>query len=419
MKDRDKPLWYLQSTKGETPPESAEEAEAAAAAEAEAEAAAAAEAGRADAASDSHDPVWKDASWRDATPTERAAGPRPPAPSEKRSEAPAPPDEPTETGETVAPGETAAPAEEKAAPAKAQLKADLAELLVAAEATETAAPAAKAAAPAAAPAVAPAAARAAAAKPAPAKGKPAAKAEQEGVAAPVAIPPPPLAVQATAPPKPRPAGVPAGLAIPAVGLSLGFGLVLLGAVLPMSQASGRQPLLAVESIATGTAPNTGYWFGLGAVIAGFVAQLIAWPVLGRHGRRGLWALLLIAIGVAQTAGFAVARRSGVATPDNSLIALPPLLGIAGGILTATAGLSLGFVGGARDGLKCRECGVSLVRDSGFCAECGARLKEAAPTRTAVARAWRSGLGRGLLGILAVAAAVAVGAVLVLQTAPQG
>lgn len=50
--------------------------------------------------------------------------------------------------------------------------------------------------------------------------------------------------------------------MPALGLSVGFGLVLLGALLPMAQSGGKQPLLAIESIANGMKPNAGYWFGL-------------------------------------------------------------------------------------------------------------------------------------------------------------
>lgn len=212
--------------------------------------------------------------------------------------------------------------------------------------------------------------------------------------------------------------LPAGLAVPAAAVSIGFGLVLLGALLPMSQTSGKQPLLAIESVAGGLVPAAGYWFGLGAVIAGFVGQLIAYPMLARRGRRFVWVLLLIAIGAAETTGFAIARRSGISISGETLIAIPPMLGVAGGVLTALAGLVLGFVGGARDGVKCRECRAVLARESGFCPDCGAWLTEVVPTRSRLASGWHSGLIRGALSALAVALAVAGVVLLVLATAPQ-
>ena len=105
------------------------------------------------------------------------------------------------------------------------------------------------------------------------------------------------------------------------------------------------------------------------MIAGFIGQLIAYPVLGRHGRRMLWALLAIAIGAGQAAGFAIVRHSGAASPDSNLVATAPILGIVGGMLTA------------------------------------------------LARAWGSGLVRTLLGIVVLALVVAGVILLVLKTAP--
>jgi hypothetical protein len=212
--------------------------------------------------------------------------------------------------------------------------------------------------------------------------------------------------------------LPAGLAVPAAAVSLGFGLVLLGALLPMSQAGGKQPLLAIESVAGGLVPTAGYWFALGAVVAGFVGQLIAYPMLARRGRRFVWVLLLIAIGAAEAAGFAVARRSGISVSGDTLIAIPPVLGMAGGVLTALAGLVLGLVGSARDGVKCRECRAVLARESGFCPDCGAWLTEVVPTRSRLASGWHSGLIRGASSVVVLALAVAAVILLVLETAPQ-
>ena len=212
--------------------------------------------------------------------------------------------------------------------------------------------------------------------------------------------------------------LPASLAVPAAAVSLGFGLVLLGALLPMSQASGKQPLLAIESVAGGMVPAAGYWFALGAVIAGFVGQLIAYPMLARRGRRFVWVLLLIAVGAAEAAGFAVARRSGISVSGDTLIAIPPVLGMAGAVLMALAGLALGLVGSARDGVKCRECRAVLARESGFCPDCGAWLTEVVPTRSRLASGWHSGLIRGASSVLVLALAVAAVVLLVLETAPQ-
>jgi hypothetical protein len=237
------------------------------------------------------------------------------------------------------------------------------------------------------------------------------KADSADLAAPAAAPAPVLI-------RSRVGDLPAGLAVPAAAISLGFGLVLLGALLPMSQASGKQPLLAIESVAGGMVPAAGYWFALGAVIAGFVGQLIAYPMLARRGRRFVWVLLLIAIGAAEAAGFAVARRSGISVSGNTLIAIPPVLGMAGGVLTALAGLALGLVGSARDGVKCRECRAVLARESGFCPDCGAWLTEVVPTRSRLASGWHSGLIRGASSVLVLALAVAGVVLLVLETAPQ-
>ena len=212
--------------------------------------------------------------------------------------------------------------------------------------------------------------------------------------------------------------LPVSLAIPAATISLGFGLVLLGVLLPMSQTSGRHPLLAIESVAGGTTPNSGYWFGLGAAIAGFVSQLIAYPLLAKRGRALMWVLLLLAIGAVETTGFAIARRSGVAVSGDVLIAVPPVLGIGGGVVTALAGLALGLVGRVRDGVRCRECHAVLARESGFCPDCGASLAQSIPVTSRLASTWGSGFARWALGVLVVAIAIAGVAVLVLETVPQ-
>ena len=212
--------------------------------------------------------------------------------------------------------------------------------------------------------------------------------------------------------------LPAGLAVPAAAISLGFALVLLGALLPMSQPSGKQPLLAIESVSGGMTPPAGYWFALGAVIAGFVSQLIAYPMLARRGRPFAWVLLLLAVGTTETIGFAMARRSGTSISGDVLITLPPVLGMTGGILTALAGLALGFVLGARDGVKCRDCRAVLARESGFCPDCGALLTEVLPIRSRLASAWHSGLIRGAASVLVLALLVAAVALLVLATAPS-
>jgi hypothetical protein len=230
-------------------------------------------------------------------------------------------------------------------------------------------------------------------------------AEAAGIPAPVLI-------------RSRVGDLPVGLAVPAVAVSLGFGLVLLGALLPMSQASGKQPLLAIESVAGGMVPTAGCWFALGAVIAGFVGQLIAYPMLAGRGRRFVWVLGLIAIGGAEAAGFAVARRSGISVSGDTPIAIPPVLGMAGGVLTALAGLVLGLVGSARDGVKCRECRAVLARESGFCPDCGAWLAEVVPTRSRLASGWHSGLIRGTSSVLVLALAIVGVVLLVLETAPQ-
>jgi hypothetical protein len=153
------------------------------------------------------------------------------------------------------------------------------------------------------------------------------------------------------------------------------------------------------------------------VIAGFVSQLIAYPMLARRGRRFVWVLLLLAIGAAETTGFAIARRSGVSVSGDVLIAVPPVLGMTGGVLTALAGLALGLVGTARDGVRCRECRAVLARESGFCPDCGAWLTEVGPTRSRLASGWHSGFISGALSVLVLALAVAGVVLLVLATAP--
>ena len=232
-----------------------------------------------------------------------------------------------------------------------------------------------------------------------------------------------LSAEATGAPAPvlirsRVGDLPVGLAVPAVTVSLGFGLVLLGALLPMSQASGKQPLLAIESVAGGMVPTAGCWFALGAVIAGFVGQLIAYPMLAGRGRRFFWVLGLIAIGATEAIGFAIVRRSGIPVSADTPIAIPPVLGIIGGVLTALAGLALGVIGNARDGVKCRECRAVLARESGFCPDCGAWLTEVVPTRSRLASGWHSGLIRGTSSVLVLALAIVGVVLLVLQTAPQ-
>lgn len=209
-----------------------------------------------------------------------------------------------------------------------------------------------------------------------------------------------------------------GVAVPAVGLTIGFGLVLLGSLLPMGQTDGRQPLLAIESVAAGAGSNAGYWFGLAAVVAAFAALVFPYAVFSRRGLRLGWVLLLVAIGAAETAGFALARHLGAATPDDQLLALPPILGIGGGMLTVLCGLALGLVGAAHDGLRCHECGSPLARDAGFCPDCGAWLHDAAPTRTRLAAGWNSGSVRGALGVVVAGAAVAAFVAIVIGTAPQ-
>ncbi|MGA3058581.1 MAG: hypothetical protein ABSE70_11205 [Candidatus Limnocylindrales bacterium] len=235
------------------------------------------------------------------------------------------------------------------------------------------------------------------------------KADSADLPSVAAVPAPPVI-------RSRVGDLPAGLAVPAAVVSLGFGLVLLGALLPMNQTSGK-PLLAIESVAGGLAPSTGYWFGLGAVIAGFVSQLIPYPMLARRGRRFVWVLLLLAIGAAEVAGFAVARSSGTSVSGDLLTGLPPVLGMTGGVLTALAGLVLGFVGIARDGVKCRECRAVLARESGFCPDCGAGLTEVLPTKSRLASGWHSGFIPGALSVLVLALAVVGVVLLVLATAP--
>jgi hypothetical protein len=212
--------------------------------------------------------------------------------------------------------------------------------------------------------------------------------------------------------------LPLSLAVPAAAISLGFGLVLLGVLLPTSQTSGRHPLLAIESVAGGTTPTSAYWFGLGAAIAAFLSQLIAYPLLARRGRALVWVLLLLAIGAVETAGFAMARRSGVAVSGDVLIGVPPVLGIGGGVLTALAGLVLGLVGRARDGVTCRECRAVLARESGFCPDCGASLAQSIPVRSQLASTLHSGFARWALGVLGLALVIAGVALLVLETVPQ-
>jgi MFS family permease len=211
--------------------------------------------------------------------------------------------------------------------------------------------------------------------------------------------------------------LPVGVIVPALAVTLGLGLVLLGAILPTSQSSARLSLLAIESVSNGTTPAAGFWFAIAAIGAGFVGQLIAYPILARRGRRWIWTLALLGIGVAEAAGFAVARSSGGSISGEPLTALPPMLGIAGGVLTAVAGLLLGFVGSARDGVKCRECRAVLTRETGFCPDCGAWLTEVIPTRSRLARGWHSGLVRGALGVLAVCLPVVVTVLLIVITAP--
>jgi hypothetical protein len=237
------------------------------------------------------------------------------------------------------------------------------------------------------------------------------KADGEDLASAVAAPGPPMIH--------LPVGdLPVGLALPAAAISIGFGFVLLGALLPYSQTGGGRPLLAIESVAAGAAPTAGYWFALGAVLAGFASQLIAYPVLARRGRRFAWVLLLLAVGAGETAGFAIARRAGSSISGDLLTALPPVLGMIGGVLTGVAGLALGFMGTERDGLKCRECRAILTRESGFCPDCGAWLTEVTPTRSRVASAWHSGTLRGASSVVVLALAVAGVVLLVLSTAPQ-
>jgi hypothetical protein len=218
--------------------------------------------------------------------------------------------------------------------------------------------------------------------------------------------------------KSRVGDLPVGLALPAAALSFGFAFVLLAILLPIDQTEGRRPLLALESVAGGLAPNAGFLFALAVLVVGFASQLVAYPVLARRGRRPVWVLLLIAIGAFEIAGFSIARRSGLSVPGNALNSIPLVLGMMGGLVTGVDGVILGFMSLERDGIRCRECRVILTRESGFCPDCGAWLAEVTPTRSKVTNGWNSGLLRGASTVAVAVFGVGALVLLVLVSSPS-